>query len=76
MTKRKPFKDRYVSRVEHERVIAFAEKIHAETIAGDNALMERMRVAYERMAFLCFFGGFAVGLVAAILGFAVWMATR
>jgi hypothetical protein len=47
MTKRKPFKDRYVSRVEHERA-----------------------------TFVCFVGGFAVGLVAAILGFAVWMATR
>jgi len=44
---RKPFKDRYVSRVEH-----------------------------ERMAFRCFFGGFAAGFAAAILGFAAWMVMR
>ena len=69
---RKPFKDRYVSRVEHERVIAFAEKIHAETIAGDNALMEKIRVELARHSLHCFLGG-CMGFIAAIVGFVFWM---
>jgi hypothetical protein len=64
---RKPFKDRYVSRVEHERVIASAEKIHAETIAGDNALMELLKRNCDMWREMYFEGWLPVAVPAAIM---------